>query len=82
MDQFCVAGHIVVGYASSQRGRVSGYFCVLGKKARVNISRYMMPGLEKGDYNDLPSVKYFLDGDSQRNGGINAANYDGRKRIN
>ena len=52
----------VVGYASSQRGRVSGYFCVRGKKARVNISRYLMPGLEKGDYNDLPSVKYFLPG--------------------
>ena len=69
MDQVCVAGHIVVGYASSQRGRVSGYFCVRGKKARVNISRYLMPGLEKGDYNDLPSVKYFLAGKSKKESG-------------
>ena len=60
----------VVGYASSQRGRVSGYFCVRGKKARVNISRYLMPGLEKGDYNDLPSVKYFLAGKSKKKAGI------------
>ena len=70
MDQVCVAGHIVVGYASSQRGRVSGYFCVRGKKARVNISRYLMPGLEKGDYNDLPSVKNFLAGKSKKKAGI------------
>ena len=60
----------VMGYASSQRGRVSGYFCVRGKKARVNISRYLMPGLEKGDYNDLPSVKYFLAGKSKKKAGI------------
>ena len=29
-----------------------------------------MPGLEKGDYNDLPSVKYFLAGKSKKKAGI------------
>ena len=28
-----------------------------------------MPGLEKGDYNDLPSVKYFLAGKSKKESG-------------
>ena len=32
-----------------------------------------MPGLEKGDYNDLPSVKYFLAGKSKKESGHYAA---------
>ena len=47
-----------------------GTFVCEGKKPRVNISRYLMPGLEKGDYNDLPSVKYFLAGKSKKKAGI------------
>ena len=57
------------------------YLCAEGK-SRSQYFTIFDAGAGKGDYNDLPSVKYFLDGNSQRNGGINAANYDGRKGIN
>ena len=52
-----------------------GAVSVRGGKSGSQYFTIFDAGARKGDYNDLPSVKYFLAGNSKRKGGINAADH-------
>ena len=42
------------------------YLCERGEKIGSQYFTIFDAGARKGDYNDLPSVKYFLDGTPKR----------------
>ena len=52
-----------------------GQYLCEGEKSGSQYFTIFDAGARKGDYNDLPSVKYFLAGNSKRKGGIDAGDH-------